>query len=36
MPTAGTLSGGSVNPSPTNPANSVSLTFGFFLRGTPA
>jgi hypothetical protein len=35
MPTAGTISGGGVSPNPTNPANSVSLTFGFFLRGKP-
>jgi len=30
MPTASTISGGSVNP--TTPVNSASLTFGFFLR----
>jgi hypothetical protein len=35
MPTADTISGGSVNPNPTRPVNSVSLTFGFFLRGKP-
>ena len=35
MPTAGTISGGSVNPNPTTPVNSVSLRFGFFLRGKP-
>jgi hypothetical protein len=35
MPTAGTISGGSVNPNPTTPVNSVSLTFGFFLQGKP-
>ena len=33
MPSAGTISGGSVNP--TTPENLVSLTFGF-LRGKPA
>ena len=32
-PTAGTVSGGSVNPNPTGPVNSVSPTFGFFRRG---
>jgi hypothetical protein len=31
----GTISGGSVNPNPTTPVNSVSLTFGFFLWGKP-
>jgi hypothetical protein len=35
MPTAGTISGGSVNPNSTTPVNAVSLTLGFFLRGKP-
>ena len=35
MPTAGTISGGSVNPNPTTPVNAVSLTFGFFVPGKP-
>jgi hypothetical protein len=35
MPTAGTISGGSVNPNATTPVNLVRRTFGF-LRGKPA
>ena len=35
MPTAGTISGGSVKPNSTGPVKSVSPTFGFFLRGKP-
>ena len=34
MPTAGPISGSSVNPNPTTPVNSVSLTFRFVLRAS--